>query len=120
MRFWTPSAKGPKANWWTLRTGKAANAWKYLSTRYFPPPWGLTGRHSSKTRPALWRVLLTPTDANMDELVLETNASPSIYIESIGGDLRLNGWDQNQVQAESDDEDSLNLNNEGGQIKIDA
>lgn len=54
----------------------------------------------------------------MDELILDTNDSPEIYIESVGGDLRLNGWDQNQVQAETDDEDSLSLNNEGGQIKL--
>lgn len=58
----------------------------------------------------------------MDELVLDAPEAPVIVITNIGGDLRLAGWDQNQVQATSDDEQSLSLtaDSQTGQFNVSA
>jgi hypothetical protein len=48
----------------------------------------------------------------MDELILDTSATPVVVITRVGGDLRLTGWDQNQIQLESNDEHTLSLNTE--------
>ncbi len=44
----------------------------------------------------------------MDQVIfLNTAEAPEIIIESVGGDLRLTGWEQREFQAESDDDHSL-------------
>jgi hypothetical protein len=49
----------------------------------------------------------------MEELILDTPEAPVIVITRVGGDLRLAGWDQNQIQASSDDDQSLSLKADG-------
>jgi hypothetical protein len=39
----------------------------------------------------------------MTTLTLNTNETPTIRFEGVGGDLRLAGWDQNQILAQGDD-----------------
>ena len=44
----------------------------------------------------------------MDQVIfLDTAESPEIIVASVGGDLRLSGWDQREFQAESDEDNSL-------------
>lgn len=59
---------------------------------------------------------------SMDELIYDTNSTPLIRIDNIGGDLRIIGWDENSVHAESSDEESLSLKgeNEGTQLQVSA
>lgn len=52
----------------------------------------------------------------MDQSVFTTNESPEIIIQSIGGSLRLAGWDQNQFQAEADDDRLLDAEQTGNTI----
>jgi hypothetical protein len=50
----------------------------------------------------------------MDQIILATGEAPEIAITSVGGDLRLQGWEQNQFQAESDDDHSLTAEQKNG------
>ena len=54
----------------------------------------------------------------MDQIILATGEAPEIVITSVGGDLRLQGWDQNQFQAESDDDRSLTAEQKNGSIAL--
>lgn len=56
----------------------------------------------------------------MDPFVLKTSESPVITLESIGGDLRLSGWDQNQFHAESTDAHTLRAEERNGGIVAQA
>ncbi len=52
----------------------------------------------------------------MDQITLDTSEAPEIVITSVGGDLRLSGWEQNQFVAESDDDRSLTLEQQNGRL----
>ena len=54
----------------------------------------------------------------MDQSVFTTNESPEIIIQSIGGSLRLAGWDQNQFQAEADEDRLLAAEQTGNTITL--
>jgi hypothetical protein len=58
----------------------------------------------------------------MDELTYDTSATPLVVIERVGGDLRVMGWEENSVHAESGDEDTLSLDGQdnGGQVNVQA
>jgi hypothetical protein len=43
----------------------------------------------------------------VEQITLETGGAPDITITVIGGDLRLNGWEQNRLQAEAGRSDEL-------------
>jgi hypothetical protein len=53
----------------------------------------------------------------MDKITLNLNGSPSITITSVGGDLRLSGWDQNQFFAEGED-NTLHLDQHNGGLSL--
>ncbi len=54
----------------------------------------------------------------MDQILLATSEAPEIVITSVGGDLRLQGWEQNQFQAESDDDHTLTAEQKNGSIAL--
>jgi hypothetical protein len=54
----------------------------------------------------------------MDQIVLVTGEAPEVVLPSIGGDLRLSGWEQNQFQAESDEDRSLTAEQKNGNITL--
>jgi hypothetical protein len=54
----------------------------------------------------------------MDQIILATGEAPEIVITSVGGDLRLQGWEQNQFQAESDDDHSLTAEQKNGSLAL--
>jgi hypothetical protein len=56
----------------------------------------------------------------MDNAVFEINPEMTIYIEQVGGDLRVVGWEQPQFSAESEDEDSLHLQNKDNTLHFRA
>ena len=56
----------------------------------------------------------------MDQITLATSEAPEITIESVGGDLRVTGWEQNEFQAESDDDHSLQAEQHEGRLTLNA
>jgi hypothetical protein len=56
----------------------------------------------------------------MENIVLETNANPIVEIATVGGDLRVIGWDQPQLVVEADDADSLHLDQDGERFTLRA
>jgi len=56
----------------------------------------------------------------MDPIVLDVPADAAIQISKVGGDLRLTGWDHNQFLAEADDDNSLKLDRNDGQLVLSA
>ena len=55
----------------------------------------------------------------MDQLVLDITPETAVYVK-VGGDLRLTGWDQDQFFAESDDEESLRLEQKDAALTLTA
>jgi hypothetical protein len=51
---------------------------------------------------------------------MEVASNPIVEIVNVGGDLRLTGWDQPQFVAETDDEDSLHLDQDGDRLILRA
>jgi len=56
----------------------------------------------------------------MSQFVFDTDASPIITVERVGGDLRLSGWEQNQFHAESTDDDPLHAEQRNGGVFLAA
>ncbi|MGH2521198.1 MAG: DUF4097 family beta strand repeat-containing protein [Anaerolineales bacterium] len=56
----------------------------------------------------------------MEHVVLNTGEAPEIVIASVGGDLRLFGWEQNQFTAEAEDPRSLTATQTNGRIEFNA
>jgi hypothetical protein len=56
----------------------------------------------------------------MENYVQETSAEPVIEITQVGGDLRVTGWEQNQVVAESDDAQGVSFEQDGDQLRVAA
>jgi SHOCT-like domain len=54
----------------------------------------------------------------MENIVLETSANPIIEINNVGGDLRITGWDQSQLVAESGDEDGVHFDRDGDRLRL--
>ncbi len=54
----------------------------------------------------------------MENIVLETNLNPVVEISNVGGDLRITGWEQSQLVAESDDEDSVHFDQDGDRLRL--
>jgi len=53
----------------------------------------------------------------MDEVTLTLGDNPEIVITSIGGDLRVTGWDGNEFRAKSED-DSLTTEQQNGSLAL--
>lgn len=56
----------------------------------------------------------------MDQITLETGQAPEITIVVVGGDLRLMGWERNELQAESDADRSLSAEQEDSRLVLSA
>jgi hypothetical protein len=56
----------------------------------------------------------------MDNILLDAGEAPEIVITSVGGDLRLQGWDQSQLQAEAADAHSLHAEQRNGTITLEC
>lgn len=56
----------------------------------------------------------------MENIVLETSSNPIVEITNVGGDLRITGWDQSQLVAEADDEDSVRCDHDGDRLSLQA
>ena len=56
----------------------------------------------------------------MENFVHETSAEPVIEITHVGGDLRITGWEQNQVVAESDEAQGVSFEQDGDQLRVAA
>jgi hypothetical protein len=52
----------------------------------------------------------------MENIILDTTEAPEIIVTTIGGDLRMQGWDQSQFQAEASETHSLNAEQKNGSI----
>jgi hypothetical protein len=50
-------------------------------------------------------------EVTMDNVVLELSPEATINIEAVGGDLRVVGWEQSGFTAESDDDNTLHVQN---------
>src|SRR6185436_13026421 len=53
----------------------------------------------------------------MDEVTLTLGDNPEIVITSIGGDLRVTGWDGNEFRAKSED-DTLTTEQQNGRLAL--
>src|SRR5689334_6897173 len=56
----------------------------------------------------------------MENIVQDTSSDPVVEITNVGGDLRITGWDQNQLVAESDDPDGVRFDQDGGRLRLQA
>lgn len=56
----------------------------------------------------------------MDQIVLDVSANTVIHITRVGGDLRLTGWEHDQFLAEADDDNSLKVDHNEGQLVLSA
>lgn len=56
----------------------------------------------------------------MELLIFETTPDPEVTLTNIGGDLRLFGWEQNQVRVEASDEKSVQGHQENGRVTVRA
>ncbi|MBI3241281.1 MAG: hypothetical protein HYZ49_03200 [Chloroflexi bacterium] len=55
---------------------------------------------------------------NTEQITLTTGEAPEIVIDSIAGDLRLSGWEQNEFYAETDDRKMLTAEQKNGEIRV--
>ena len=51
--------------------------------------------------------------------VIEASANLIVEISSVGGDLRITGWDQSQFVADSDDDD-IRVEQDGDRLRVQA
>lgn len=56
----------------------------------------------------------------MELLIFDTPPDPEVTLTNIAGDLRLFGWEQNQVRVEASDEKSVQGNQENGRVTVRA
>jgi hypothetical protein len=56
----------------------------------------------------------------MELLIFETIPTAEVTLTNISGDLRLFGWEQNQVRIEASDEKSVQGNQENGRVTVRA
>lgn len=54
----------------------------------------------------------------MEQIKLATSDSPKINIKSIGGSLRIKGWDRPEFRADADHDDTLSAEAKGNQIDV--
>src|SRR3990172_4436715 len=54
----------------------------------------------------------------MDKLVLSTNADPEVVVRRVNGDLRLYGWERNEIFAEAEDSHSLQTEPSSGPVVL--
>ncbi len=54
----------------------------------------------------------------MENFVVETSLNPIVEITDVGGDLRITGWEQAQLVAETDSEDSLHVDHDGDRLRL--
>lgn len=54
----------------------------------------------------------------MAKKTIETGSSPTVYIESVGSDLQLKGWDRGEVLAKSSSDNELILSDQDGRITV--
>jgi hypothetical protein len=56
----------------------------------------------------------------MDQILHGVGEAPTIYVQTVGGDLRVTGWDQPDILAGSSDERSLRAAQDGEQVTVEA
>lgn len=56
----------------------------------------------------------------MELLVFDTTPDPEVTLTNIAGDLRLFGWEQNQVRIEASDEKSVQGQQDNGRVTVNA
>jgi|SRR5579859_1796787 len=54
----------------------------------------------------------------MENIVQETNSAPVVEITNVGGDLRITGWDQNQLVAETGNEEGVHFEQDGDRLRL--
>jgi hypothetical protein len=56
----------------------------------------------------------------MDQIILDITGTPTLRVAMVAGDLRLNGWEQNKVFAQSDQVGSLHVDKDGEALTLRA
>ena len=54
----------------------------------------------------------------MEREILETSEAPEIIIDHIGGSLRIKGWDRQELRADADQNNTLDVKDDGEKIHL--